>query len=424
MKSARINGQAIKTAAVWAAILITTGICLAVLTRVNYQFSESNPGGNDFLARWMGARFVLQGIQPYDDRVALETQNWIYGHAADPRQGEDLSRFAYPLYSVIIFGLFGLFDFTTARAIWMTVLEVGTIAFAVLAAAVAGWEGQRWKTAVWILFALFGYFGFRAVINGNPVVLVSLFLACAIILMKKGFPLPAGILLAFATIKPQVVIFPIIWIILWCLFQRRYAVLVYFGTALAVLVGVCMVFVPNWIVLNLREILDYPAYTEPGNPAAIFGLWFGGAGRIAGWILSLVLLAGMVWLWFRNRGGDYRNFLILMGVTISTAPLIGIPFDPGNEYLLLIPFAIGLSAWKESSQKNIFLWTVTLGAVFIGLWTIFLLTLGRGTQPVQNPVLLLPLPVFLLVWFGLLYFGKNRIFLNPEVSQNQKLTAA
>jgi hypothetical protein len=411
MKSVRINRQSLQSAVIWAAILITAGICLIVLTRVNYQFSEYNPGGNDFLARWMGARFVLKGIQPYDDRVALETQNWIYGHAADPDRGEDLSRFAYPLYAMIIFGLFGFFDFTTARALWMTVLEVGTIAFAVLAAAIAGWEGQRGKTMVWILFSLFGYFGFRAVINGNPVVLVSLFLASALFLMEKGFALPAGILLAFATIKPQVVIFPILWIILWCLFQKRFAILVYFGAALAFLVGVCMVFVPNWVFLNIREILAYTAYTEPGNPAAVFELWFGEAGRIAGWIFSLVLLAGLVWIWLVNRRGSYRKFLVLMGITIGAAPLLGIPFDPGNEYLLLLPIAIGLSVWKVSSGKNILLWMATLGTIFIALWTIFLMTLGKGTQPVQNPILLFPLPVFLLVWFGILYFRKNRDFL-------------
>ncbi len=408
MKSARINRQSLQSAVLWAAILVTAGICLVVLTRVNYQFAENNPGGNDFLARWMGARFALKGIQPYDDRVALETQHWIYGHTADPGRGEDLSRFAYPLYSMIFFGLFGLLDFTTARAIWMTVLEVGTIAFAVLAAAMAGWEDQRGKIMVWIIFSLFGYFGFRAVINGNPVVLVSLLLAAALFLMGKGFPLPAGILLAFATIKPQVVLFPILWIILWCLFQKRYAVLAYFGGTLAALIGGCMVFVPNWVILNVREILDYPAYTEPGTPAAVLGLWLGEPGRITGWIFSLVLLAGLVWLWLVNRRGSYREFLILMGITLSAAPMLGIPFDPGNEYLLLLPIAIGLSGWKASSGKNTLFWVATLGGIFFGLWAIFLMTLGKGTQPVQNPVVLFPLPVFLLVWLGILYFRKNQ----------------
>ncbi len=397
-----------KTAAVWAVILVVAVLCLAVLTRVNYQFSESSPGGNDFLARWMGTRFMLKGISPYDERVALETQNLIYGHAADPSRGEDLSRFAYPLYSMIIFGWFGFFDFTTARAIWMTVLESGTIAFAVLAAVLAGWEGRRGRTAVWILFSLFGYFGFRAIINGNPIVLVSLFLGLAIYLLGKGFPLPAGILLAFATIKPQVVIFPIIWIILWSLFQKRDAVLAYFGVTLAVLAGVGMLFVPNWIILNIREILSYPAYTEPGNPAAALGVWFGDAGRIAGWIFSLILLAGGIWLCYRNRKGDYRTFLLIMGITISAAPLLGIPFDPGNEYLLLIPLAMGLAAWSETSWKKNILWASALGTIFLGLWILFLVTVEKGTQPVQNPVMLFPLPVVLLGWLGFLYFRKNR----------------
>jgi hypothetical protein len=405
MKPARFEW---KTAAVWAGILIVAVLCLAILTRVNYQFSESSPGGNDFLARWMGARFMLKGISPYDERVALETQNLIYGHAADPSRGEDLSRFAYPLYSMIIFGLFGFFDFTTARAIWMTVLEVGTIAFAVLAAMLAGWEGRRGRTAVWILFSLFGYFGFRAVINGNPIVLVSLFLGLAIFLLGKGHPLPAGILLAFATIKPQVVILPILWIILWSVFQKRYAVLAYFGVTLAVLAGVGMLFIPNWIILNIREILSYPAYTEPGNPAAALGVWFGDAGRIAGWIFSLILIVGVVWSWYANRKGDYRTFLMIMGITISAAPLLGIPFDPGNEYLLLIPLAMGLAAWSETSWKKIILWASALGANFFGLWILFLATVEKGTQPVQNPVMLFPLPVALLVWLGILYYKNNR----------------
>ncbi|MBN2084966.1 MAG: DUF2029 domain-containing protein [Anaerolineales bacterium] len=415
MKNARIDGQTLKTAATWAVILIAAGVCLAVLTRVNYQFSESNPGGNDFLARWMGARFALQGVQPYDDRVSLESQKWIYGHAADPARGEDLSRFAYPLYSMIVFLPFGLFEFTTARALWMTLLEAGTIAFAVLAAALAGWEGRRWRMAVWILFSLFGYFGFRAVINGNPVVLVSLFLACALFLLKREFPVPAGIFLALAAIKPQVVFFPLLWIALWSLHRKRFSVLVSLGVTLAVLIGVGMLFVPDWVILNIREILDYPAYTEPGNPAAAFGLWFGEAGHVAGWIFSMALLAGMVRIWIANRKGSYRNFLIVMGVTISAAPLLGIPFDPGNEYLLLLPIAAGLAGWSESSRTHLTGWILTLGGLFFGLWTLFLTTLGKGTQPVQNPIMLFPLPLFLLVWLGYVYFRGNRNALPAEV---------
>ena len=53
---------------------------------------------------------------------------------------------------------------------------------------------------------------------------------------------------------------------------------------------------------------------------------------------------------------------------------------------------------------------MTLGMIFFGLWMIFLFTLQRGAQPVQNPILIFPLPVFLLAWFALLISrGENSI---------------
>jgi len=394
----------------FAALLLFFAVC-AGLYSVNLTFAKQNPGGNDFLARWMGARFVLQGVQPYDDRVGLATQLWIYGHAADPSRGEDLSRFAYPLYAMIFFGPFGFFDFATARALWMTVLEMGTAGFAVLAAAIGGWSSQRGKAVVWILFALAGYFGLRAIINGNPIVLASLFLAAALFLLGKGFPLPAGFGLAFATIKPQIAIFPILWLVLWCIFQKRFSLLAAFGLTLAALIGVSTLLVPNWILLNLREMMEYPAYTQPGTPSAVFGLWWGETGRAMGWAVSLALLAGLIWIWVRNLKGSYRNFLLIMAVTISVAPLLGIPFDPGNEYLLLLPIAIGLSFWKETTWKQIIPWVLTLGALFFGLWMIFLFTVQKGSQPLQSPVLLFPLPVFLLAWFALIFAGNKHSLL-------------
>ncbi|HNB54970.1 MAG TPA: hypothetical protein PK530_23675, partial [Anaerolineales bacterium] len=58
-------------------LLLAAGIGLTIF---NYRFAVQNPGGNDFLARWMGARFWLkEGISPYDPQVSLATQQMIYG---------------------------------------------------------------------------------------------------------------------------------------------------------------------------------------------------------------------------------------------------------------------------------------------------------------------------------------------------------
>jgi hypothetical protein len=77
--------------------IITIIIVIAALvglTWANYQYALQNPGGNDFLARWMGAKYwVMEGVSPYDERVSLASQNMIYGHPADISQGEDKNHF-------------------------------------------------------------------------------------------------------------------------------------------------------------------------------------------------------------------------------------------------------------------------------------------------------------------------------------------
>lgn len=395
------------------ALLLATALVLVLgagiaLCFANYAFVQQNPGGNDFLVYWTDARFAWKGVQPYDARVSLAAQEGIYGHPADASRGEDLSLFVYPLYSLLFFGPFGLLGFVSARAIWMTLLEVATAAFALLSAAVAGWlQDRRWKTAIWLLVSLIGYFSLRAIINGNAIVLVGLFLALSIFLLGKNKPLPAGLFLAFSTIKPQIVVFPIIWILLWCLFQKRYSFLLAFGMALLMLVAVPLLFVPDWIGLELRNILVYPGYTQPGNPASAFALWFGPPGLIAGWAVSILGSGFMIWVWLKSLRAPFPTFLLVLGITFSALPLLGIPFDPGNEYLMLLPLALGLSVWADGSRRNSIPWGLALAAIFFGLWAIFLATIRPGAG--QSPILLFPLPVLLWIWLAWLNARNNRI---------------
>lgn len=66
-------------------------LTLVALTEVNYRFALANPGGNDFLARWMGAHMWLkEGLSPYNERVSLASQVAIYGRPADAGRGEDI----------------------------------------------------------------------------------------------------------------------------------------------------------------------------------------------------------------------------------------------------------------------------------------------------------------------------------------------
>ncbi len=141
---------------------------LVGLTWANYQFSLNNPGGNDFLARWMGARYwVMDGISPYDEQVSLASQEVIYGHPADISQGEDKNHFVYPLYSMIFFAPFGPLEYNLARALWMTLVEVSLFLLAIVSLRLVEWQVPAYKAVVLIIFTLLWYHGVRNVILGQ-----------------------------------------------------------------------------------------------------------------------------------------------------------------------------------------------------------------------------------------------------------------
>jgi len=102
--------------------LMAIGI-LMVMGWANYRFAQLVPGGNDFLARWTGARaWVVEGRSPYDPEVSLNAQRMIYGRPAKLEAGEDLAHFVYPLPAMVFFAPFGLLPYPLARAAWMTLL--------------------------------------------------------------------------------------------------------------------------------------------------------------------------------------------------------------------------------------------------------------------------------------------------------------
>ena len=106
----------------------------------NYRFTRQNPGGNDFLVHWVGARaLILDGVSPYSDAVALRIQRRAYGRPARP--GEHELRVAYPLYSTLLFSPFALIeDYDLARALWMTVLEIALVLIAFFSLRLTDWR--------------------------------------------------------------------------------------------------------------------------------------------------------------------------------------------------------------------------------------------------------------------------------------------
>jgi len=383
-------------------ILITVAVLgvLALLTWGNYRFALENPGGNDFLVHWVGTRsLVTEGLNPYSDQVALKIQTMAYGRAAQP--GEHELRVAYPLYSVIVFLPFALIgDFTLARAAWMTVLEVGLLLLTVLSLRLVNWRVGPVMLALLLIYSLFWYHGLRPLINGNAVILVALGLVGGLLALRSGADELAGVLFALTTIKPQVVVLVLGFVVIWAMSRGRMRIVWWMVGTVALLSVSAALLIPDWIVQNLREVIRYPSYNPPGTPRAAFMEWWPAWGSRLGWALTALMVITLLIEWWANRGAEFRGFLWTVCLTLAVAQWIGIQTDPGNFIVLFPAMALVFSQlsdrWKIGGRVFVIL---CLLALFAGIWALFLNTVqpGQGTQPVQSAVMFFPLPAFLLI---------------------------
>jgi len=377
--------------------ILVSGVLIG-LTWTNYHFTFKNPGGNDFLPRWGGARFFFtEGLSPYSETTALKIQTLFYGRAA--KSNEDQALFVYPLYSLVFFGPFALIkDFVMARALWMTTLEVCILMMAVLCLRLTRWHPGVVLLSFNFIFALLWYHSIRAIINGNIVAIVALLIPAALLAIRLGQDGLAGVLLALTMVKPQISILLVIFVVWWALWDHRWRMMGWMAGALICLILMGMVFIPDWPLQNIREMQRYTGYSPPTTVGAAFALWWPSVGRHLGWVLSILLSVIVVVEWWLAHRKDYRWFLWTACLTLVASQWIGITTDPGNFLILFLPLILVYAVWEEQwrDRRRWVIW-VTMIVLFVGLWVLFLNTLEYTTQPMQSPVMFFPLPIFLFI---------------------------
>lgn len=391
--------------------ILLLALLLTGLIWANYQFSVANPGGTDFLVHWVGARTLLHGETPYSNTTALEIQTMIYGRPARP--GEHEFRVAYPLYSGILFGPFALFsDFVLARSLWMTFLEGVILATSLLLLRVISWQPGRVVFPVFVIFSLVWYHGVRPLINGNAVAVVAFLFVAVVWAIQNKHDALAGVLLALATIKPHLAILPILFIFLWTLSRRRWQFTYWFFGSMVILILAGMVFIPDWPLQNLAEIMRYASYNPPTTVGAVFESWLPDIGRWLGWVFSLILAGVLIVEWRKALHSNSDAFLWTFSLTLVVSQWVGITTDPGNFIILSLPLALMLKSLYNLPKG--WIWTgAVLLILFIGLWALFLLTLPPEANW-QNPIMFFPLPLFLLA--GLYFCRREYVNLTPALN--------
>jgi hypothetical protein len=213
--------------------------------------------------------------------------------------------------------------------------------------------------------------------------LVSGLIAASIVLISGGHLLAAGVLLAMATIKPQLVLPLIAWLLLWAFsnWKSRRALVWSFATTIALLLIGAQWILPGWITEFQKALSAYRQYTGPsGSVLAVL--------MPAGWgsALTFLILFGLAFTCWRVRKARADNPLFVLTSSLVLAATVAVipRTSPYNQILLLpgILFLIRYRCSLWSGQLVIRLAGIVAAVSILWPWLVaFVLTIAALFLP-------------------------------------------
>jgi len=365
----------------------------------------------DLYPRWVGTReLLLHGRNPYSLEVSHEIQMAFYGHAIDQAYGPgmkviDEQRFVYPVYVV----------FLVAPAIYLQLSQVQILAailFGVLTAIsvilwikILCWRPPKALVLAIVLFVLSS----PQIVQGLRLRQLGLVVAFLIALsawcIARDHLAIAGVLLAISTIKPQMVVLPLAWFLLWAVSEwaKRWPLLAGFGATLAALTVLGEFVLPGWPRFFVDGLIAYRKYFPTTSLLCLaLGNWVGGV--LTG--IAIVALLALAW---RNRRveASSEEFVSTLAAFLIGAAVILPLFQPFNQVLLLLPAMMAVRDWTSSSRlgRRIF------AAVVAWPWIVSLVLLVVFHPRLDSPsrIPLLPSAMTLFVPFLLFLLLATRL---------------
>lgn len=368
--------------------------------------AHDRPRGNlsDLYPRWLGAReLLLHHRDPYSPQITREIQEGYYGRALDPgrpNDPKDHQAFAYPVYVVFLLAPTVFFPFAVVSTCFRWLLVALSAATIPLWLRVLGWRVSAVTAATLLLFTL----GSFPTLQGFKLQQLSL-AVCGLIagctaLLTGGYLLTAGILLALATIKPQLALPFAGWLVLWALakWRERRNFLVGFGGTMAALLVGSEILLPGWLSRFRDAVHAYRQYA--GSAGSALDVLVGPLIKTSGVkVLAVVIVLGTVavcWLARRQTAGS-AGFNVASAMVLATTVVIIPTFAPYNQLLLLPGIFLLIQnrgeLWHVSVMTRLF-FSLCFIIVFWPWIAAAFLAAASAVLPAERVQQLWPLPLY------------------------------
>ncbi len=372
------------------------GIGIAIILILpNVIFTINTEYGSSFYSYWLSGRVLFaQGQNPYADELFEQVRSKY-------PEDRNISGFSLPLYAILPVIPFAFINnFKIALTIWRLLLEAALVYAGFQL--VRGFRVQNRLTPGYVCAALLllNYYAVSAVTDGDISILAIAFFLIGMTALRDGESELAGIMFAFSTIKPSVVIFAVIWVSLWCLFNRRGTIVAWTGMVLILLFMVAMLFQTNWFLLYLRSMVYYLKYLNPANFSRILEIRQPELGGRIGWAVSGVLLLLMIIEWVLNVKKDSNALEWVMALTLSLGFLAGIPNLGKHLFVLWIPAVYTIDKMQLRWDRRGMIYGAVLAAgMFLIPWCVQIFVYPDWKDPVNLLNIVIPFVLmFLLYW--------------------------
>lgn len=241
---------------------------------IPYQVADAithgRPRGNlsDLYPRWLGAReLLLHGRDPYGPDVTREIQEGYYGHALDPARPtdpKDQQKFVYPVYVVFYLAPTVHQPFALVRQEATGIFLGLTIAMVLLWLPVLRWTPPLTLKLAIVILTLGSLPALQGLELQQMTLFVAALLALALWLLTVNRPVAAGVLLALATIKPQLVGILLLWLLLWTTadWRRRLRWIPSFVLTIGALFAFSEYYLRHWLPSFLQAVREYQSYSD------------------------------------------------------------------------------------------------------------------------------------------------------------------
>ncbi len=325
-----------------ALLVVGTWAYVAWLFLPNYNQSRVDVGytfgpyNSDFYQNWLPAReWFLHGQDPYSAEMTAAIQQGVYGRVLPPDDPVRATMaFVFPFYLIFLVGPSALIPFDVLQPAVYGAIPLLIALMVVWWQRAFRWTIPRSRLVLLLLLATCAspaIYTFYLQQLSLGVVLCLAGAAACLTRQRYGW---AGVLLALATVKPQLCGVVIAWLLVWavCDWPRRKGLIGGFGVTLALLIGGAFVLLPRWPLEWRTALTEYTGYaTGP----SLLGVWLSPPLVTVALVGLGIALAGALW---RTRRAEPGSPAFSLGLALTCFyGLLLIPSWVFYNQLLLVP---------------------------------------------------------------------------------------